>query len=254
MPTAAPTARLSDPLDLPHGPTWRDRLALAPLTNTQSHADGTLSDAERAWLVARGRGGFGQVMTAAAYVTPAGQAWGGQLGIASDAHLPGLVALAEELRATGAASAVQLHHGGRRADPALSGRPNQCPWDDPDKQAVAMTTAEVEQVVADFVAAAVRAEQAGFDGAQLHGAHGYLIGQFLDGFHVAHVNGTMSVADRADILRGFADDDCRLVTNARCLTEGVDLPAVDMVAFCSPRKSPRGSISISKGQKALIRT
>ena len=63
------------------------------------------------------------------------------------------------------------------------------------------------------------------------------IGQFLDGFHVAHVNGTMSVADRADILGGFADDDCRLVTNARCLTEGVDLPAVDMVAFCSPRRS-----------------
>jgi len=63
------------------------------------------------------------------------------------------------------------------------------------------------------------------------------IGQFLDGFHVAHVNGTMSVADRAGILRGFADDDCRLVTNARCLTEGVDLPAVDMVVFCSPRKS-----------------
>lgn len=206
MPTAAPTARLSDPLDLPHGPTWRDRLALAPLTNTQSHADGTLSDAERAWLVARGRGGFGQVMTAAAYVTPAGQAWGGQLGIASDAHLPGLVALAEELRATGAASAVQLHHGGRRADPALSGRPNQCPWDDPDKQAVAMTTAEVEQVVADFVAAAVRAEQAGFDGAQLHGAHGYLIGQFLDGRHNTRTDGYGgSFEGRLRLLREVVD-------------------------------------------------
>jgi mRNA-degrading endonuclease toxin of MazEF toxin-antitoxin module len=63
------------------------------------------------------------------------------------------------------------------------------------------------------------------------------IGQFLDEFHVAHVSGKMSVADRAEILRGFADDDCRLVANARCLTEGVDLPAVDMVAFCSPRRS-----------------
>ena len=63
------------------------------------------------------------------------------------------------------------------------------------------------------------------------------IGQFLDEFHVAHVNGRMSVADRGKILRGFADDDCRLVANARCLTEGVDLPAVDMVAFCSPRRS-----------------
>jgi superfamily II DNA or RNA helicase len=63
------------------------------------------------------------------------------------------------------------------------------------------------------------------------------IGQFLDGFHVGHVNGTQPVAYRKDVLRGFADDTRRLVANARCLTEGVDLPAVDMVAFCNPRSS-----------------
>lgn len=180
---------IADPLSLPHGPAWRNRFALAPLTNTQSHADGVLSDDEHRWLEARGRGGFGLVMTAAAYVVPAGQAWGGQLGIASDDHLPGLTRLAEALRATGAASSVQLHHGGRRADPALHGGPNRCPWDDPEKGAVAMTTGEVEQVVADFVAAAVRAERAGFDGVQLHGAHGYLLGQFLDGRHNRRTDG-----------------------------------------------------------------
>ena len=174
---------LSEPLPQPHGEPWRNRFALAPLTNTQSHPDGTLSDDERRWLVARGTGGFGLVMTAAAYVAPAGQAWGGQLGIASDDHLPGLARLAEELRATGTTSSVQLHHGGRRSDPRLSGRPNQCPWDDPEKDAVAMTTGEVEAMVEDFVAAAVRAERAGFDGVQLHGAHGYLLGQFLDARH-----------------------------------------------------------------------
>lgn len=172
---------IADRLSLDHGPDWRNRLALAPLTNTQSHPDGSLSEDETRWLEARGEGGFGLVMTAAAYVAPAGQAWAGQLGIASDAHLPGLARLAQRLSATGARSAVQLHHGGRRADPALSGRPNQCPWDDPAKHAVAMTPGEVEQLVADFVAAAVRAERAGFDGAEVHGAHGYLLGQFLDG-------------------------------------------------------------------------
>ena len=171
---------LADALTFNHGPSWSNRVALAPLTNTQSHPDGTLSDDEYRWLEARGRGGFGLVMTCATYVVPAGQAWAGQLGIASDAHLPGLTRLAQGLRATGARSAVQLHHGGRRADPALSGRPNQCPWDDPDKDAVAMTTAEVEESVASFVAAAVRAETAGFDGVEVHGAHGYLVGQFLD--------------------------------------------------------------------------
>ncbi len=168
------------PLALPHGPDWANRFALAPLTNTQSHDDGTLSDDEFNWLEARGRGGMGLTMTCATYVAPAGQAWAGQLGIASDDQLPGLTRLAEGLRATGTVSSVQLHHGGRRADPALSGRPNQCPWDDAKTDSVAMTTDEVHECVADFVDAAVRAETAGFDGVEVHGAHGYLVCQFLD--------------------------------------------------------------------------
>lgn len=177
------TTLLSDPVSLPHGPDLPNRFALAPLTNVQSHGDGTLSDDEYEWLVARGRGGFGLTMTCAAFVSAAGQAWSGQLGISGDEHLPGLRRLAEGLRATGTRSSVQLHHGGRRADPAVTGRPTQCPWDEPAKQAVALTTSEVEGVVEDFVAAAARAQQAGFDGVELHGAHGYLLGQFLDARH-----------------------------------------------------------------------
>ena len=180
---------LADRPALPHGPSWPNRFTLAPMTNTQSHDDGTLSDDEHDWLVARGRGGFGLTMTCAAYVAPAGQAWRGQLGIASDDHLPGLTRLATSLRETGTRSSVQLHHGGRRADPDLSGRPNQCPWEDPDKGAVAMTTDEVHRMVEDFVAAAVRAERAGFDGVEVHGAHGYLVGQFLDGRHNRRTDG-----------------------------------------------------------------
>jgi predicted helicase len=63
------------------------------------------------------------------------------------------------------------------------------------------------------------------------------IGQYLDGFIVDHVNGAQRVADRKEILSGFRDARRRLVTNARCLTEGVDLPAVDMVVFSNPRRS-----------------
>lgn len=171
---------LADPLVLRNGGAWRNRFALAPLTNTQSNADGTLSDDEHDWLVARGRGGFGLTMTCAAYVSPEGQAWGGQLGIASDAHLAGLSRLAESLRATGTRSSVQLHHAGRRADPAVHGLANVAPWDDPAKGAAALTPGEIDRVVGDFVAAAVRAERAGFDGVEVHGAHGYLLAQFLD--------------------------------------------------------------------------
>ena len=63
------------------------------------------------------------------------------------------------------------------------------------------------------------------------------IQEHLDGFVVDHVNGDMRVADRKAILYGFRGPQARLVTNARCLTEGVDLPAVDMVVFSDPRKS-----------------
>ena len=170
----------ADPLQFTHGPTWRNRLALAPLTNCQSHRDGVLSDDETDWLTARAEGGFGLVMTAAAFVAPAGHVWQGQLGVANDDHLPGLRKLAENLREAGAASSVQLHHGGRRAERAITGRAAQCPWDDPAHDAVAMTIDEIEATVADFVAAAVRAESAGFDGVEVHGAHGYLLGQFMD--------------------------------------------------------------------------
>lgn len=171
--------RTGDHVRLAHGPAWANRYALAPMTNKQSHDDGTLSETEYQWLVARGRGGFAVVKTCAAYVADTGRTWTGQLGIASDEHLPGLSRLAQGLRATGTRSLVQLHHGGVRADPGLAGR-IVAPYDDPETGTIAMSSREVDQMVADYVAAAVRAEQAGFDGVEVHGAHGFLLAQFLD--------------------------------------------------------------------------
>lgn len=171
---------LKDGLELTRGPRWRNRLMLAPLTNLQSERDGTLSDAETEWLLARARGGFGLVCTAAAYITPAGKAWAGQLGVDDDAKAPGLERLAAGLRSAGAVSAVQLHHGGKRADAAVSGVPLVSAYADEAKGARALTTPEVGAVIEDFAAAAARAERAGFDGVEIHGAHGYLLCQFLD--------------------------------------------------------------------------
>lgn len=171
---------LSDELDLTRGPRWRNRLMLAPLTNVQSERDGTLSDAETEWLLARARGGFGLVTTAAAYVTPAGKAWAGQLGVDDDDKLPGLERLAAGIRRAGAVSSVQLHHGGKRADSSVSGHPLVSAYADEAKGARPLTAEEVGAVVEDFAAAAARAERAGFDGVEVHGAHGYLLCQFLD--------------------------------------------------------------------------
>lgn len=172
---------LSDPLPLTRGPTWSNRITLAPLTNWQSHPDGTLGDDEYRWLTMRAQGGFSMTMTCAAHVQASGQGFPGQLGAWSDAHLPGLTRLAQGIHAGGGVSSLQIQHSGRRADTALTGQAAVAPWDDAETGARALTTAEVEQLVQDFIAAARRAEQAGFHGVELHGAHGYLLAQFLDG-------------------------------------------------------------------------
>jgi 2,4-dienoyl-CoA reductase-like NADH-dependent reductase (Old Yellow Enzyme family) len=193
-------------LELLRGPSWANRLALAPLTNKQSNPDGTLSDDERRWLVARATGGFGLVMTCATYVAPEGKAWTGQLGISDDQQLAGLTRLADELRAAGAVSSVQLHHAGLRADPAVAGVQAVAPWADDAKDVRALTTGEVEGAVEAFVSAASRAERAGFDGVEVHGAHGYLVGQFLDGRHNHREDGYGgSAEDRARFLLEILD-------------------------------------------------
>ena len=162
------------PLTLPCGLELPNRAVLAPLTNLQSHSDGALGDDEYTWLLRRATGGFGWVSTCAAHVSEQGHAWDGQLGIHSDACLPGLTRLAAGLRGAGAPSLVQLHHGGVQAkladDPISTGGP---------EGARAATEAELQQVTADYVAAALRAERAGFDGVEVHGANGYLFTQFL---------------------------------------------------------------------------
>jgi 2,4-dienoyl-CoA reductase-like NADH-dependent reductase (Old Yellow Enzyme family) len=106
---------LFQPMTLTRGPAWKNRFMLAPLTNTQSHPDGRMSDDEFNWLTARADGGFGLVMTCAAHVQRTGQGFPGQLGVFSDDHLAGLTRLADAIRAKGAVSSVQLHHAGIRS-------------------------------------------------------------------------------------------------------------------------------------------
>ncbi|WP_297492574.1 NADH:flavin oxidoreductase [Acidocella sp.] len=169
---------LSTPLPLKRGPALKNRFLLAPMTNLQSHADGVLSDDEYRWLTMRAAGGFGLTMTCAASVQSIGQGFPGQLGAHADLHLPGLTRLATALRAAGSVSALQLHHAGIRAERSLVPEPVG-PSADEATGARALSLPEVEQLRDDFIAAAIRAERAGFDGVEIHGAHGYVLAQFL---------------------------------------------------------------------------
>lgn len=192
--------KLFEPMTLSRGRAMPNRFMLAPLTNLQSHPDGRLSDEEFRWLTMRAQGGFGLTMTCAAHVQAVGQGFPGQLGIFGGQHIEGLARLTSAIRANGSLSSAQLYHGGLRASKDVVRTP-VCPSDDPKHGARALTLAEVEQLRDDFVAAARRAEKAGFDGVELHGAHGYILAQFLS----AEVN------RRADRYGGSLENRARIV-------------------------------------------
>ena len=161
----------------------RNRTVLAALTNKQSNDDGTLSDEEINFLLRRGQGGFGIVTTAASHVMENGQGWPGEMGVWGDHQIPGLTKLAEGLRNQGALSLVQIFHGGMRAPADLIGTtPISASYNDEkngNDPAREMTENEIQNAINAFASAAERCEKAGIDGVEIHGAHGYLIAQFL---------------------------------------------------------------------------
>jgi len=169
-----------DAVSFAHGPAMANRFMLAPLTNQQSHADGTLSDDEFTWLVMRAEGGFGLTMTCAAHVQEIGQGFAGQLGCFSERHVEGLSRLARTIKQHHSLAIIQLHHAGMRSPAELIGHSPVAPFADHETGARALSTAEVTDVIDAFAGAAERAQRAGFDGVELHGAHGYLLCQFLD--------------------------------------------------------------------------
>lgn len=176
-------ADILNPLAFRNGAQAKNSVVLAPLTNTQSHADGTLSEDEFHFLRLRAAGGFGTVITCAAHVAKDGQGWPGELGIWDESHLPGLRRLAEGCFEHGALPLVQIFHGGLRADSSVSG---SRPWSASDgrlvgehSQARGASEQDIRNVITAFAAAAQRACEAGMAGVEIHGAHGYLLTQFL---------------------------------------------------------------------------
>jgi len=170
---------LAEPLAFSCGMSMKNRFMLAPMTNSQSHPDGSLSDDEFRWLTMRAKGNFGLTMTCAAHVQKVGQGFPGQLGIYSDKLLSGHRRLAKAIQAEGSLAVIQLHHAGMRSPVDLIGEAPHCPSVDEKTGARAMTLPEVHKLRDDFIAAAVRSKTAGYDGVEIHGAHGYILCQFL---------------------------------------------------------------------------
>jgi 2,4-dienoyl-CoA reductase-like NADH-dependent reductase (Old Yellow Enzyme family) len=128
------------------------------------------------------RSGLGLIVVEATVVSPEGRLAKEQLGLFEDCHVEGMTRLAAVIHSTGAAASIQIHHAGRNTlDEHTFGLALVAPSAHQSKRttARALTKPEIERIIADFVSAARRARAAGFDAVEIHGAHGYLVSQFL---------------------------------------------------------------------------
>ncbi|MDN3643233.1 NADH:flavin oxidoreductase [Lutimonas halocynthiae] len=161
------------------GAMMKNRFMLAPLTNQQSHDNGQLSNDELKWLTMRAEGGFGLVMTCASHVQEIGKGFAGQLGIFSDRLIDGHIKLTNNIKDQGSLAVIQLHHAGMRSPSELINEKPVCPSDNEKTNARGLTLEEVVQLREDFITAAIRAKKCGYNGVEVHGAHGYILTQFL---------------------------------------------------------------------------
>jgi len=128
------------------------------------------------------QGGVGLIISGHAYVCREGQAGPKQLGVYDDELIPGLEDLARAVHQYGSKTVMQLAHAGITAAADLTGMTPLAPSNLQDLHPSAhkeMTAADIQKAVSAFAAGAARAQKAGFDGVQIHAAHGYLLSQFL---------------------------------------------------------------------------
>lgn len=130
---------------------------------------------------ARAIGGVGLIIQEATAVEPDGRLTKHDLGLWNDEQADALAKLVDQVHSFGAKMGVQLGHGGRKAaDAPAPYAPSAIAYDDSYNAPQEMTLEDIARVKAAFVAAASRAHKAGYDMIELHGAHGYLINQFLE--------------------------------------------------------------------------
>ena len=176
---------LFSPLSL-RGVTLRNRVAMSPMCMYTAAEDGRATDWHLAHLAARAVGGVGLIITEATAVEPRGRISVNDLGLWDDAQIEPLARIVQLCQAQGAAVGTQLAHAGRKAFTAQKGSgpqspvaPSAIPFDADWLAPQELAPSEMGAIVSAFRTSAQRARAAGFDAIELHGAHGYLLHQFL---------------------------------------------------------------------------
>ncbi|WP_040287245.1 NADPH dehydrogenase NamA [Sporosarcina koreensis] len=161
--------------------TLKNRIAMAPMCMYSCmDEDGIAGDWHRVHYASRAVGQAGLIILEATAVQPQGRISPQDLGIWSDGHVEGLSQVTSLIRQHGAAAGIQLAHAGRKSE--VDGpiqAPSAIAFSEDYKTPVEMSTEDIRETVEAFTAAARRAGSAGFDLLELHGAHGYLINEFL---------------------------------------------------------------------------
>lgn len=173
-------AKIFNPLTI-KGVTIKNRIGMSPMCTYSSYAeDGKVTPWHKLHYGARAIGQVGLIVLEATAITPQGRISPQDLGLWCDDHVPGMTELVNVIQENGSVAGIQIGHAGRKAvvdGPIVA--PSSIPFKEGDKVPEEMSTEQIEETIIAFKEAVERAKRAGFDIIELHGAHGYLISEFL---------------------------------------------------------------------------
>ena len=165
----------------------KNRCVVPPMETNYAGVGGFVSQRTIDYYTTRAKGGYGLIVIEIIAVDPVGMGDPFGLGIWSDEHIPGFRKLTDSIHENGAKVLAQIYHSGRQTDSSLTGgvqpiAPSPIPCPLMKEMPREMKTEEIYRMIDKFVEAAQRAKKAGFDGVEVHGAHGYLISQFMSAY------------------------------------------------------------------------
>ncbi|MGD6808880.1 MAG: FAD-dependent oxidoreductase [Candidatus Bathyarchaeia archaeon] len=175
--------KLLEPYNLKHL-TLKNRFVMAPMCTRLARPDGSVTQKMIKYYTERAKGGVGMIIIEYSYIDEAeSKAAISQLGVQNDHMITGLSDLAEAIHAEGASAVLQICHAGNQTTPYMMGlqpvAPSAVPCQFLGVMPRELDLDEIDLIQDSFAEAARRTKQAGLDGVELHGAHGYLMDQFL---------------------------------------------------------------------------
>src|SRR3990170_4905384 len=163
-----------------------NRIVFPPCGTELAEQGGFAGDTLINYYARRAEGGAGMIVVEFSAVDDQRFSSHRQVRISNDSYIPGLRRLAGAIKAHGSRAVIQLHHPGRQNYAVITGlqpiAPSAIPCPRVKEMPREMTVDEIRELIEKYAAAAARAREAGFDSVQLHGAHGYMICQFLSAF------------------------------------------------------------------------